>query len=140
MISDDIKLAFKNLRKRKVRSWLTMLGIFISIATVFVLISLSVGLQNSVKAQFSQLGSDKLFIQPTALLLGGPGAAKDSSNFTTKDVNVIERINGVRRVSYFGIESTKVEYNKKIKFLQVGGIPTDKLEILSETNIYKPES
>ena len=42
MITDYIGLAFRNVRKRGIRSWLTMLGIFIGIAAVVALISLGV--------------------------------------------------------------------------------------------------
>ncbi len=37
MNPEYFKLAVKNLRKRKLRSWLTMIGIFASIATIFIL-------------------------------------------------------------------------------------------------------
>ena len=40
MFGDYVNLAFRNVRKRGLRSWLTMLGIFIGIAAVVALISL----------------------------------------------------------------------------------------------------
>ena len=72
MIPDYFNLAFRNLRKRKLRSWLTILGIVISIATIFMLISLAIGLEGAVKEQFRLLGADKFFIHPQGQL-GGPG-------------------------------------------------------------------
>ena len=64
MIKDYFKLAVRNIRKRKLRSWLTLIGIFISIAVIFTLISLSLGLQGAIQEQFRTLGTDKLFIMP----------------------------------------------------------------------------
>ena len=43
MIKDYFLLAFNNLRSRGLRSWLTILGIFIGIAAVVSLISLGAG-------------------------------------------------------------------------------------------------
>ena len=68
MIQDSFNLALKNLRKRRLRSWLTMVGIIISVAIIFILISLSIGLQNAVTEQFEILGGDKFFIQPKGQL------------------------------------------------------------------------
>ena len=45
MITDYVKLSFNNLKTRKLRSWLTMLGIFIGIAAVVALIGLGEGLR-----------------------------------------------------------------------------------------------
>ena len=71
MIQDYFKLAIKNLRKRKLRSFLTLVGIVISISIIFILVSLSLGLQSAIQEQFQQLGGDKFFIQPLGQF--GPG-------------------------------------------------------------------
>lgn len=52
-------LAFKNLKRRGIRSWLTMLGIFIGIAAVVSLIMLGNGLREAIVGQFGGLSSDK---------------------------------------------------------------------------------
>ena len=44
MILDYLGLIYSGLRNRKLRSWLTMLGIFIGIAAVVSLVSLGQGL------------------------------------------------------------------------------------------------
>ena len=63
VIKNYFSLAFKNLRQRGVRSWLTMLGIFIGIAAVVSLISLGAGLKTAVIGQFGALSVDVLTIQ-----------------------------------------------------------------------------
>jgi len=57
-------LAFNNLKRRGLRSWLTILGIFIGIAAVVSLISIGQGLQGFIDNQFEQLGADKIVIEP----------------------------------------------------------------------------
>jgi len=93
MLKDYFILAVRNIKKRRLRSWLTMTGIFISIAAIFVLVSLSLGLQGAVKEQFRQLGTDKIFIQPKGQL-GPPGSSSVAAELTTKDVDVIKKVSG----------------------------------------------
>src|SRR3989344_1122147 len=78
MISDFFSMALKNIAKRRLRTFLTLIGIIISIATIFTLISLSLGLESAINEQFEKLGGDKFFVQPRGQL-GPPGTAGGSS-------------------------------------------------------------
>ena len=93
MKAEYLGLALNNLRKRKLRSALTALGIVIAVTTIFVLISLSLGLKFAVAEQFRTLGTDKIFIYPRASL-AGPGTG-GPIQLSIEDVNVIERVAGV---------------------------------------------
>lgn len=137
MIQEYFKLAVRNLRKRKLRTWLTMLGIFISIATIFMLISLSLGLQNAVQEQFRQLGTDKFFVQPGTGFLGPPGSV-GGDILTNNDVTQIEKVRGVKDAfgSVFG--NAKVEFNDVIRYNSVIGMST-KTDLYIETGTYKLE-
>ena len=136
MIREYFKLAVKNLGKRKLRSWLTMIGIFVSIATIFTLVSLSLGLQNAVEEQFRLLGTDKIFIQPKTGMMGPPGSI-GGNILTTKDIEVIEKIRGVKDFSYFTMESAKVEFSNEIKYFSVIGVPLDHQKVYEETSSFK---
>ncbi len=127
MKKDYLKLAWKNLRKRKLRSWLTIIGIVISIAVIFTLISLSLGLREAINEQFQILGTDKLFISPRGMA-GGPGSG-GAVEFTTADVKTIENVPGVKDISYVAIGNAKVEFDKKIKYFIVIGLPLDKIKL-----------
>jgi len=135
MISDYFKIAIRNLRQRGLRSWLTMLGIFISIATIFTLISLSLGLQGAINEQFQILGVDKFFIMPKGQLgIGGDGGAV---KLTTADVEIIDRVSGVKDVSYATIGNGKIEFNDKIRYFIIAGIPADRLDLYLESTDMK---
>ncbi len=123
MIRDYFNLGLKNLRRRRLRSWLTMVGIFVSIAIIFILISLSVGLENAVEEQFRLLGTDKFFITPS-LEAGMPGA-NNPIQMTTDEVEVIERVSGVRYVAYMTIDNGKIEFKDKQRYHLVIGLPMD---------------
>ena len=85
MAADFLRLGFQNLRRRKLRSWLTMIGIFIGIAAVVSLMSLGQGLQDYINSEFEKLGSDKIIIQPKGM--GAPGTAGPSLTLTSDDLN-----------------------------------------------------
>ena len=131
MSPDYFLLAIKSIRKRRLRSWLTMLGIVIAIATIFILISLSLGLREAVNAQFRLLGTDKFFIQPKGQF-GPPGTAT-ASLLTKEDAEVVEKVSGVKDISYIKVENAKVEYKNEIRYSMVLGMPSEHLEVFVET-------
>ena len=55
MILDYFRLAFNNLRHRKKRSWLTIIGTLIGIMAVVSLISIGQGLENSIAGELNEL-------------------------------------------------------------------------------------
>ncbi len=135
MIQDYFTLAVRNLRKKKLRSSLTILGIFISIATIFILISLSLGLDSAIKEQFRILGTDKFFIMPKGQA-GAPGAG-GAVELTTKDIDVIEKVAGVKAVSYYTAANAKIEFNDEARYFMVAGFPLDSADLLIESVNYK---
>lgn len=128
MISDFTIIALKNLNKRKLRSLLTLLGIMISIATIFVLISVSLGLTAAIEEQFQEIGSDKFFIQVRGQF-GPPGSDSAASILTEKDVNEIKKITGVKEVATWTAANVQIEFKDEIRFAQVAGISLDAPEL-----------
>jgi putative ABC transport system permease protein len=123
MIKDYFSLALKNLRRRKLRSWLTMIGIFIAVATIFILVSISLGFQGAIEEQFRMLGTDKFFIMAKGQA-GQPGSGGAVSLYI-QDAEAIESVGGVKAVSYFGMANGEIEFNKEKRYLTVAGMPTD---------------
>ncbi len=135
MIKDYFALGFKNLRRRKLRSWLTMVGIFISIATIFILVSISLGFQGAIEEQFRMLGTDKFFIMAKGGA-GQPGSG-GAVSLTINDADAIENVGGIKAVSYFGMANGEIEFNKKKRYLPVAGMPTDAKNAKSLTLIFE---
>ncbi len=94
MLKDFFVLGLNNLKRRRLRSWLTMIGICIGIAAVVALMSLGQGLQDYITEEFEKLGADKIIIQPKGM--GPPGTAGPSLILTSKDLDVIENVRGVK--------------------------------------------
>jgi len=124
MITDYFKFSLRSLKERKVRSGLTVLGIFLAIVTIFVLLSMSLGLKETVDKEFQKLGGDRFFIQPKGQL-GAPGTG-GAVQLTTDDVDFIEKINGVDKVSYIVAGSAKVTFKEKSRYVYAAGLPMEK--------------
>ena len=93
-------LGVRNLTRRKLRAWLTIIGIFIGIAAVVSLVSVSQGLKTAIADQFSQVGADKLFIQPKSNGFGPPGIGA-TTQLTKTDEDKIKKVNGVKLAAGF---------------------------------------
>jgi len=62
-LSESLSLALQNVRSSKMRSFLTMLGIIIGIASVMVIIGLGNGMENYMTGQFQSMGTNTLSVQ-----------------------------------------------------------------------------
>jgi len=122
MRSEYVRLALTNLTKRRLRSWLTMIGIFIGIAAVVSLISLGQGMQRAIEEQFFQLGADKVTIQTKGIATGPPGSNTDVQ-LTSGDLNVVQRANGISFATGRIIEPITVEFNDKERQLYLASLP-----------------
>ncbi|MBU0595894.1 ABC transporter permease, partial [Candidatus Bipolaricaulota bacterium] len=57
-------LAWRNIRTRQARSWLTILGILIGVTAIVTLISIGTGVENAVLRQFEDVGLDVVLLIP----------------------------------------------------------------------------
>jgi len=112
---------------RQMRSWLTMIGIFIGITALVAVVSLGQGLQESINEQFSELGTDKIFVSPGANAFS---ASSSSIKLTESDWKTIERTPGVRDILGFSYKTAKIEYKDQEHFALVMGITTDEGEAI----------
>ncbi|MDG4658533.1 ABC transporter permease [Ectobacillus antri] len=63
MFKENIKMAWMNLIHNKMRSFLTMLGIVIGVASIIALITIVQGAMNGMTSEFSSFGADKITVQ-----------------------------------------------------------------------------
>ena len=135
MIAELFKIVLNYIRKRRTRSFLTIIGILIGIAAVVTLISLGQGLRNAVEFQFSKMGSNRIAISPAGSIAGPLSSGKTSAKLTEDDVKVISKVNGVEYV--IGMyASTKAVYFGKEKV----SVPIMALDTNTETMKYVDES
>jgi putative ABC transport system permease protein len=78
-----VKLAFNGLKVNKGRSFLTMLGIIIGVASVIIIISAGAGAQSLIYQQIESLGSNLVAVVPGGGADKGPPAAALGITITT---------------------------------------------------------
>lgn len=123
MIQDYFIFAFKNLKHRGIRSWLTLLGIFIGVTAVVALISLGNGLQLAVSSQFGISETELITVQAGGLTRGPPGSFVVNP-LITADLTAIKHLSSVKIAISREISRGKIEFNKKLIFGYVASVPS----------------
>jgi len=116
-----LKFSINNLKHRKLRSWLTMIGIFIGIAAVVALIGLGEGLRSAINSQFGFLGTDILSV--TASGGFGPPGTGVVDPLTNKELDSIRRVQGVIGAGGRILESGKLKFNNQVGFGYAVSLP-----------------
>ncbi len=131
MIADYFILALNSILHRKLRSWLTIIGIIIGVAAIIALISLSLGLRSTIEEQFEAFGADRILV--AAQGFQGPGTA--SEGLTDKDVDILEKLGIFLKVSSGSARPGEVEFHKETKFPVVFGVRNGKNLLESGTDL-----
>jgi len=113
MLSDYLSIAIRSLVKRRLRTYLTMIGIFIGIAAVVSLIGLGQGLKDAITGQFGFLSTDILSVQAASVSMSGPPGAGAPNPLQRDYIDKIDRISNVDLVFGRYFASTTIEFNDK---------------------------
>jgi len=115
-------LAYRNLKKKGLRSYLTLLGICIGILAVVSLITLGAGLKLAVGSQFGVSSTELITVEAGGGNFGPPGT--DTVNpLTTNDLDEIKKLSSVKVAVGRAIVSGKLEFNDKVIFGYAMNIP-----------------
>ena len=119
-MNDMVTLAVNNLKERKLRSWLTVLGIVIGIAAVVTLMLLGTGLENAIKLQFAKMGISNIRVAPGNLR----GPPTGSIGFNNSIIDHVEKSKYVEYINPVLLDIATVEYANKELSLMVRGYDT----------------
>ena len=122
MLKDYFVIALGSLRKRFLRTSLTMLGIFVGIAAVVALISLGQGMQAAINGQFASIGTDKIIVQGASAGFGPPGQ-NTAGIVTDGDLDLVRNVPGVLRAAPRFIRSTTVEFGETAESIITSSLP-----------------
>lgn len=81
-ISNLFKIALRAIAANKLRSFLTMLGIIIGVASVIAMMAIGQGSKKSIQANIAEMGSNMIMIRP-GQDKGPSGAQQDASDMQT---------------------------------------------------------
>ncbi|WP_297497250.1 ABC transporter permease [Thermococcus sp.] len=122
MDREIVKIAFKNLHRRKIRTFFTMLGIIIAIASITALISIAEGFQISISRTLQSTSN-------VIIVLPGMGAsiwAIGTNTFNESVVDELRKINHVEAINPVLLKFTVMDYRGwQIPVTVMGIIPRD---------------
>jgi putative ABC transport system permease protein len=125
---DIFTLSLSHVKKSKMRSWLTVIGIVIGVAAVVAIISIGQGLQESVQANLGGLGADLITVTPgfsrASNGFGGMGVASGNINLTDRDANAIKQVPGVLYVNGMVSGSSDIKLGTEKTSVPVSGVDT----------------
>lgn len=133
-LSETLDIAIIALKTNKTRSFLTVLGVIIGVASVILLVSIGNGLQSFVTKQFESLGANSIYVLPGKVDLkssGGQAAAfLNISKFELSDVEKLNKIGGaVKRATPAMSGSGNLTYKGESTMAEVAGVWPDYLEM-----------
>ncbi len=115
--------AVQAIGRNKMRSALTMLGIFIGVAALITMVAVGQGANEAVRRQLESLGTNLLVVQPGATTTSGVRAGFGSaSTLTVADADALAREPAVSRVAYVNRQSGQVEYGDKNWTTNIQGV------------------
>lgn len=105
-----LSFAFRNLRKKGIRTYLTLIGIFIGILAVVSLIGLGDAMKGAITSQFNVGSTEVISVQAGGLQYGAPGSGVIKP-LNKEDVDAIDGLSFVEFAIGRNIETGKLEYN-----------------------------
>jgi len=141
-------VAIQAIARNKMRSALTMLGVFIGVAALIAMVAVGQGANDAVRKQIESLGTNLLVIVPGATTTGGVRAGSGSaSTLTVSDAQAIRReAPAVEKVSYLIRQLGQVQYANQNWTTSIQGVspnypPITKWQVAAGRNItYDDES
>ncbi|MGH9786450.1 MAG: ABC transporter permease, partial [Terriglobia bacterium] len=133
---ESFRLAFENLRARKLRTFLTLVGIVISVATLVSVISIIRGMDRYISERVSQLGSDVFVISRFGIITNARQwvQAQKRPELTLDDYEALRR--GMReRVQVGATLSERGEVSRAAQTMRanVRGVTPNMMEIRAES-------
>ncbi len=122
MLKDYFVFAWVNLTHKKLRSWLTLIGILIGVTAVVALIGLGDGLKLAITSQFGISSTEVISVQAGGITFGPPGTGVVNP-LTQEDVDEIGKLSTVERAIPRILEEGKLEFNDRAGFGYAMNVP-----------------
>jgi len=117
-MKDAFLLVYRNIRERKTRSILTMLGVVVGIAAVIAIMSISYGMEESITEQLSEM-ADLIIVRPGKISF--ETGYLELGSFTDRDLEDVERIEGGKKAAGMVGGMQEVEYRGEKVMVKIAG-------------------
>lgn len=140
---DIVKFGFNSITQRKLRSWLTVLGIVIGVASIVALLSIGGGAQARITSQLSTFGPDMISVTPGFSRAAGTGGFQGfggggdsiTVNLTENDARVIKSTQGVLYVNAIVSGRVEVAYFDQASNINIQGVDTSVWQYMETTKL-----
>jgi putative ABC transport system permease protein len=138
-IKESLFFALNMVLHSKLRSWLTIIGIVIGVASVISIVSIGEGLEEQITSQIGDLGADLLTISPgysrSENLHRKKKITSLESKLTKKDVQTIKGISNIDEINAQISGSVETYYLGKTGKVNVRGVEPSNYDKFDSTNI-----
>ena len=134
LLTDAIHLALRAVTAQRLRSFLTLLGIAVGIASVILLTSIGEGIHRFVLAEFTQFGTNIASISPGKVKTSGPaptGIPSSVRPLTLDDARALRALPHVTGMTATVWGNTEVGGNGRLRRTTVNGVGADMLKVYS---------
>jgi putative ABC transport system permease protein len=134
LLSDAVRLALRAVTAQRLRSFLTLLGIAVGIASVILLTSIGEGIHRFVLAEFTQFGTNIASISPGKVKTSGPaptGIPSSVRPLTLDDARALRALPHVTGMTATVWGNTEVGGNGRLRRTTVNGVGADMLKVYS---------
>lgn len=120
MFKESIKMSWQNIIHNKMRSFLTVLGVLIGVASIIALISIVQGVTSDITGQVIDMGANKITVQAIGTPLKSGLTIKDLEELKTVENidGVSPSVNGIANIVYDNevMESVMIQGKNEVHF------------------------
>ncbi len=141
---DIFLLSLSHVKKSRMRSWLTIVGVIIGVASVVAIISIGQGMQENVQQRLGGFGADIITVIPGYFRATGVHSemhtdrsvsTSSSINLSDKDYRVIKQVPGVMYVNGLVSGKADLKYDNEKTVVSVTGVDTSVWRLMDTTGI-----
>lgn len=127
-LKDSFKIALESIKNNKLRSFLTMLGVIIGVASVISMMSIAGSAKQATMKQIQSMGTNKLTLRSGQMGMRGGGS--NSISLKREDADrIMRKCHYVEKITCEVSESAQVKYLNKNATVNINGIDPNYAEI-----------
>ena len=129
MIYQILREAWISISAYKMRTFLTMLGIVIGVASVVLMVAAGQTVQNEITKTFDSMGTNLIILGPAETVSGGVRGGRGRPSITFKDVESLKELKDVETASYVVSAAVQAVYGSNNYGVSVYGTNPDYLTV-----------
>ena len=129
MIYQILREAWISISAYKLRTFLTMLGIVIGVASVVLMVAAGQTVSNEITKTFDSMGTNLIILAPAETVSGGVRGGRGRPSITFKDVEALKSLKDVETTSYVVNAAVQAVYGSNNYGVSVYGTNPDYLAV-----------